>query len=104
VSPRRPCLVCGRPTNGSRCPEHTIERPDWRRRGYDAEYDRNRRALLAVSTRCAVCGLPSMLNDPLTADHIVPRSEGGGNEQSNLRAVHRSCNQRRGKGGGYRRS
>lgn len=28
-------------------------------------------------------------------DHIIPRSEGGGNELSNLRLAHRICNERR---------
>ncbi len=34
-----------------------------------------------------------------TADHIVPRSKGGGNEMSNLRGACRHCNSSRGNRG-----
>ncbi|GAB2846168.1 hypothetical protein GCM10022221_51820 [Actinocorallia aurea] len=41
---------------------------------------------------CAVCGLPGTVNDPLTAGHIVARTDGGTNDPSNLRAEHASFN------------
>lgn len=41
---------------------------------------------------CHLCGQPRAD----TADHIVPRSKGGDNHPSNLRAAHRSCNSARG--------
>ena len=97
----RPCLQpgCPRPTERTRCAIHERQ---WqaernRRRGddYGAEYQRARRELLAAATACAICGLPPTHDDPLTADHVVPRAHGGG-AAGNLRAAHRSCNSRRG--------
>jgi ribosomal protein S14 len=95
---RRACIICGRPTSGARCPAHTVARPSFRERGYDGEYDRNRRALLATATACWICGQPARPGDPLTADHIIPRSQGGGSSLGNLAPAHRSCNSRRGEG------
>ena len=44
---------------------------------------------------CEICGKPlSKLN--YTVDHIIPLSRGGTNEMSNLRAVHKTCNQIKG--------
>jgi 5-methylcytosine-specific restriction endonuclease McrA len=53
-----------------------------------------RRRLLAVADRCAWCGQPARLGDPLTADHVIPLLLGGGIE-GNLVAAHRSCNSAR---------
>ena len=41
---------------------------------------------------CWLCGQPGAD----TADHVVPRSRGGGNELDNLRPAHRRCNSARG--------
>jgi 5-methylcytosine-specific restriction endonuclease McrA len=43
---------------------------------------------------CALCGSP--IGDDGSLDHILPKSRGGTNRQTNLRVVHRSCNVRRG--------
>lgn len=43
--------------------------------------------------RCAICG--SAIGADASIDHILPRSLGGSNRQTNLRLVHRSCNRRR---------
>lgn len=42
--------------------------------------------------RCHLCGAEGAD----TADHLVPRSRGGTDDPSNLRAAHRVCNARRG--------
>lgn len=100
----RPCLEpdCPALTRRTRCPLHTRERERRRgtpsRRGYGPPYQRARRALLAVADRCAWCGLPPRLDDPLTADHLVPLAQGGGIE-GNLVAAHGSCNSARRDGG-----
>jgi 5-methylcytosine-specific restriction enzyme A len=93
----RPCLSCGRPTPKTRCPECAREqersrRPSYRARGYDAEYQRNRKLLLAQYPTCAICGNAAAT----TADHIVPRSEGGSNDIANLRPACAKCNYGRG--------
>lgn len=59
---------------------------------------------------CQLCGerIDSSLReyDPrcMSVDHIVPKSEGGPGIQTNLRATHRECNQRRHKHGRLDRS
>jgi 5-methylcytosine-specific restriction endonuclease McrA len=52
--------------------------------------------MVAAAGSCAICGLPARPGDPLTADHVVPRSRGGVDSIVNYRAAHRSCNSRRG--------
>jgi 5-methylcytosine-specific restriction endonuclease McrA len=82
------------------CADHP-PRPAWdhggrsrQARGLDAEYDRNRAIVLREETHCGICGEPGLEDD--TADHKVPRAQGGGNERSNLQRAHRECNQRKG--------
>jgi ATP adenylyltransferase len=41
--------------------------------------------------RCELCGV-SYEEVPLDVDHIIPRSENGSNEESNLQALCRTCN------------
>lgn len=55
-------------------------------------WNRKRRAVLASSTTCWLCGLPGAD----TVDHVVPRSMGGTDEPWNLRPAHQRCNSRRG--------
>lgn len=43
--------------------------------------------------KCAYCG---MANLDLTIDHIIPRSQGGNNDISNLQPSCRSCNSSKG--------
>ena len=45
---------------------------------------------------CEICGKP-LSEYSYSIDHIRPLSRGGTNEPSNLRAVHRECNQLKGK-------
>jgi 5-methylcytosine-specific restriction endonuclease McrA len=62
---------------------------------------------------CVACGYrfptPGELSDELrrnysaTFDHVVPRSQGGADELSNLRLVHAICNRARGDGNGSNR-
>ena len=67
-------------------------------RAYDqGEYRRNREILLKNVINCVECRAPGTHEDPLTVDHIVPISKGGGNSLANLQVLHRSCNSRKGK-------
>jgi hypothetical protein len=86
------CNVCGRIIDrGSRCAEHAIPA---RGRAHRVASLQTR----AEERTCWICGKPGTTNDPLTADHIVPRAHGGHDTRANMRAAHRSCNQRRGTG------
>jgi 5-methylcytosine-specific restriction endonuclease McrA len=86
---RRPCLTCGRPSSGSRCPAHRIPA-----RG--STYARNAALVRASATICHLCGLPFTAADQPVADHLVARAHGGSDQLANLAPAHASCNLRRG--------
>lgn len=74
------------------------KRPD-RDGKHQAQYDKNRRRVLATQTVCAICGKPVDFSlkfpHPLSAtvDHIIPVSKGGHpSDISNLQLAHRYCN------------
>lgn len=63
----------------------------------DAEYRRNRKAVMAAQTACWLCGSGEQLpGDRWTVDHVVPRSKGGDHSLANLRLAHEECNLFRG--------
>lgn len=78
-----------------------MSRPNFRERGYDRTYDRNKRKVKREETHCWWCGEPVDKSlrwpDPLSAsvDHVVPREKGGTNERHNLRLAHLKCNSAR---------
>jgi len=41
---------------------------------------------------CHLCNRSIESTDEYSIDHVVPRSQGGTNELSNLRSSHRACN------------
>jgi 5-methylcytosine-specific restriction endonuclease McrA len=87
------CLICGQPSRTNRCPRHSTQ-PIGRNRSWVDELARRR--IVASATHCWICGQPARPGDPLTADHVIPRSRGGPDVPGNYRAAHRSCNSRRG--------
>lgn len=66
------------------------------RNGSTRAYRKARAITLANATHCAICGNP-LGNEPTEADHIVPHADNGSSDPSNLQAVHRSCNRKRGR-------
>lgn len=102
--PAKFCLDCRElTTNGSRCEDCQQERtarinarpkPNTTKRGLGQAHRARALAVVAAAQVCGMCGRPPTKDDPLTADHTVPRSQGGGD--SPLRAAHRSCNSRAG--------
>lgn len=100
---KRPCLDCGRPTYGSRCPEHTrnLERGKSRSRylehkfKYGGDYRARAAAVRAAATRCHICGNGFRADDPWQADHLVQGTGEGGGRSGPLAPAHRSCNIRR---------
>lgn len=95
----RACLDCGKPTEGSRCPEHARakERKRARRakalgltgaRGSTAaSRSRRARVLERAGHRCRYCGVAATI-----ADHFVPLAKGGQDEEDNLVAACEPCN------------
>lgn len=48
---------------------------------------------------CRNCGTTETYANPLTTDHIVPRSRGGSNDRENLQCLCRRCNSAKGGAG-----
>ena len=96
MRPRQICNIAGCPniaTYKGRCSQHQV--PAWQGRrgfeGYGPEYLRNRRIVLKEEPVCRLCGArPSV-----TADHIVPVSQGGTHDRANLRGVCKQCHDAR---------
>ena len=76
--------------------EHERARGSSTQRGLGADHRRVRAQVLREETTCWICGRPGSPGDPLTADHIDARADGGTNTRENMRAAHASCNSRRG--------
>ncbi|MDH6134644.1 5-methylcytosine-specific restriction endonuclease McrA [Kitasatospora sp. MAA4] len=105
--PKRFCLDCRQlfpaPKGRSRCPvcQAALEarmnarsKGNTTRRGLGWKHQQRVRAEISADMLCWICGRPGMASDPITADHEVPRAQGGGDGP--LRPAHRSCNSRRG--------
>jgi 5-methylcytosine-specific restriction endonuclease McrA len=69
-------------------------KPQPNRGAYDAVYERERRAMLATATHCAICGEPPYPGNPLTADHVIPITMGGAGGP--LQPAHAKCNTSKG--------
>jgi hypothetical protein len=66
-------------------------RPSRQQRGLGAEYDRERRQVLAGATHCARCGKPFGPDRRPTAGHVTASVDGGGTT-GNLRPECAPCN------------
>lgn len=106
---RRPCIVCGTPSTGTRCPKHYQAGQGARRirRDYSDEAARRRYLKRWIETIGYVCaGAPEMNHEPhrvdtrqrgaLTVDHVTPRRSGGTTAPHNLRVLCREYNSRKG--------
>lgn len=107
----KPCLDCHKiTTNGSRCPsceqqhaaarERGRARPTRQERGLGADWQHIVNVAIAQHPYCARCGTSGSLDNPLTGDHITPRSAGGRNTRENCRVLCRRCNSKKGRGQG----
>ena len=68
--------------------------------GMDAELSYREKALREASSnngwyKCSKCGKSFRAKD-MDADHITPRSRGGGNEKANLQLICKHCNRSKG--------
>lgn len=104
--PRRECLTCRALHNGpgARCPAHTRTREQARdrargtaaQRGYDYAWQQLSARVIAYYRQCVDCGHTGSQANPLTADHVIPKSRGGTDAWENLRCLCRECNSRKG--------
>lgn len=99
-APARPCAQPGCPAlirgKTSRCPAHQLPTRKTSERGLGWSYQKARAEVIKAQPWCSICMHPGSRKNPLTADHVLHRSQGGDSDLSNLRTVCRSCNSRRG--------
>lgn len=88
----KPCLVCGAPTPGSRCPQHAAERPAHKAAYNDPRYRAYRAKVRRTGPPCAECGKPGAD----TVGHIIPLARGGPNHPTNWQPEHATCNYSKG--------
>lgn len=103
--PRRPpraCAVPGCPAlveGGARCPDHARAvarevdslRGSAARRGYGHRWRQIRFAFLRRNPLCAACLREGRSVAAVDVDHVVPRSRGGTDAESNLAALCHRC-------------
>ena len=85
------CPDCARRYDRAKDARRRARRGTTSERGYDAEYRELRKTAIRAHPFCAECGA----TDDLTADHVVPLSQGG-DPHGALVVRCRSCNSRRG--------
>jgi HNH endonuclease len=80
----RPCLDCGKTTNGNRCPtdrtRHERARGTTTQRGLGADHRRQRTQAINRAgnpTHCPRCDKPITATNPITGEHGTPRAHGG---------------------------
>lgn len=86
------CSVCGCPedaTNEGRCPTHQRKRPK-RTTVSVSGWEEQRRAKRVIARDHGQCYVCELLGAD-QADHVVPLSQGGADDESNMRAIHSSC-------------
>ncbi|RMG98277.1 MAG: HNH endonuclease [Chloroflexi bacterium] len=101
-TPRKPCRAFGCPARavaGGYCEQHQNQRPKrWRAnkrpsaaaRGYGYQWRKIRDDFLERHPICVVCG--DVATD---VDHIIPRRQGGTDDDSNLQSLCHSCHSRK---------
>lgn len=87
------CRRCGAISDQRRCPKH---RPAPNRPRGRAHRDTRLRIADRDRWRCHLCGEPINSLSDLHVDHVTPRSQGGTDDDGNLRAAHKRCNLIRG--------
>lgn len=79
-------------------PQH-LRRPSASKRGYGAHWRRLRRYILACNPLCAdpfgVHAEQKRVEVATQVDHIVPRADGGTDDESNLQALCERCHTRK---------
>lgn len=102
---RKPCIICGTISRGTRCPTHQTEYDDAKNKQRDSNPERIARKKLLynntyrkqaqwirnTATACHLCGIPFQPGDAIEADHVD-----AGNPNSELKPAHKRCNASRG--------
>ena len=94
---RKPCLGCGRVGNWSRCPACQPKRLSPSQRGHGREFYRLKPVILERDGYECQLRRVGCTHYATTVDYVVPWSQGGQLDESNLVAACLRCNS--GKGG-----
>lgn len=93
----RPCLVCGEPTERTRCPEHHVDpKPSARARGYSAAWDRLSRRARKLQPFCTDCGRTDDLQTDHTPQAWARHDAGKVIRLTDVAVVCGDCNRKRG--------
>ncbi|RLK45958.1 HNH endonuclease [Cupriavidus plantarum] len=107
--PARPHSICRQPGCGAAtakpgyCSKHAKSGGGWQpdrergsrhERGYDAEWERTRKRILARAKglcECADCKALDRIRVAREVDHIVSKANGGSDDDDNLQAINVDC-------------
>ena len=100
--PKKPCRYpgCSALTDESYCPEHKrlvaaqynrYERTPEMKKRYNGVWPAIRRRYIAAHPLCEMCRREGRITPAAEVHHILPVSQGGTNEASNLMALCQSC-------------
>jgi 5-methylcytosine-specific restriction endonuclease McrA len=102
------CVTCGKPFTTTRSAKLYCvadcrnQRHRWRPTGHNIGRQKRERVLTRDGWLCYLCDTPIdrtvQWPHPLSrsVDHVIPRSRGGTDDESNLRAAHWRCNEAKG--------
>ena len=92
----RSCVCGAVHPSGTRCPvalaRWEARRPSVKDRGYGATWKKLSARVIREERACRQCGTTGTVENPLTCDHIVPKSAGGTDERENLQCLCRRHN------------
>lgn len=89
----RPCLTCGEPSAGPRCPEHTTDpKPPAADRGYDAAWARLSKRARRLQPFCETCGGTESLQADHTPEAWARKAAGKAIRLSDIRVLCGPCN------------
>lgn len=98
----RPCLDCGEPATGPRCPEHTLDhKPTAHARGYDAAWTRLSKRARRLQPFCADCGSTEDLQTDHTPEAWARKAAGKPIRLQDVQVLCGPCNRAAGAARGH---
>lgn len=89
----RPCLDCGEPSTGPRCPDHTIDtKPPAASRGYDRPWRNLSNRARRLQPFCLHCGATTDLQCDHTPEAWTRKAAGKAVRLSDVRVLCGACN------------
>lgn len=93
----RPCLICGEPSDRSRCPDHRPkDTRNHRARGYDSAWDQLSKRARRLQPFCTDCGATADLQADHTPEAWQRKVAGKAIRLQDIDVVCGPCNRRRG--------